>query len=163
VLARLTLDRGAAADLFQELFLRLGGKSRIADAEDRAAYAFRAAIHLAMEWRRKRKRNWVRTVEFAREKTEPSLELSPLQRMIDAEDYESLLNALSELPSQMRDAFVMRFVEEESYDVIAGRLRKTPHQARGLCHSAIKKLRVRMRSKENPVSRGHGSKNGEPA
>lgn len=51
---RLTLRRDVAAELLQELFVRLG-TSEIENARDPTAYAWRAAINLAMEWRRRRR------------------------------------------------------------------------------------------------------------
>jgi RNA polymerase sigma factor (sigma-70 family) len=140
-LVKLTRDRAAVGDLFQELFVRLGRSSQFARANNPPAYAFRTAIHLAMEWRRKQKRNRLPVDEQEGVAKEPSFDPSPLRRMIEAEDCERLLNALSDLPRRAREVFVWRFFEDESYEAIAKRLGKTPHQVRGLCHSAVRKLR----------------------
>ena len=55
LLGRLTLEEHATGDLLQELFIRLGGSNGFEGARDPAAYARRAAINLAFEWRRKHK------------------------------------------------------------------------------------------------------------
>jgi len=78
--------------------------------------------------------------------------------MIEVEDYQRLLNAVSELPKRARDVFVMRFVEEESYETIAKRLGKTSHQVRGLCHSAVKNLRLLLGPIEDQTPRRESRK-----
>src|SRR5262245_22798320 len=55
LLARLTLRAGVAEDLLQELFLKLRGSAGFVRADDRKAYAIRTAIHLAFDWRRRRR------------------------------------------------------------------------------------------------------------
>jgi len=142
-LARLTLRGEVASELFQELFIRLDGNHAFAKADDPTAYAFRAAINLAMEWRRKRRAD-VATSSLTDAATLISSDPSPLQRIESAEQYERLLNALSELSESAQRLFVLRFIEEQSYEVIARQLGTTPHRARGLCHAAVRQLRKKL-------------------
>jgi RNA polymerase sigma-70 factor (ECF subfamily) len=148
-LARLTLRTEAATELFQELFLRLGRNPAFAKANDPTAYAFRSAINLAMEWRRKR-RIEITTAPLLSATEIVSAEPSPLQRMIQSEQHEQLLNALSELGESDQRLFVLRFIEQQSYELIAKEFETTPHRARGLCHAAVRRLRQKMSARVLP-------------
>lgn len=136
-LLRLCLRPEAARELLQELFLRLARSTGFFQARDPAAYAFRTAINLAMEWRRSRRES----LQLDETALPPTAEPTPLARLIHAEDVERLLDALGSLSDPAREAFVLRLIEGFEYHEIAIRLGKTPHQARGLCHSAVRQLR----------------------
>lgn len=142
-LARLTPGRDLAAELFQELFLRLARSATFATADDPDRFAWRTAINLAMEWRRGRDRRPVQHPEnYVREPE--SAEVSPLETLIHREQVERVLDALSELSESMRECFVLRLIEQQPYEQIARQLGKTPHQVRGLCHAAIRNVRERL-------------------
>jgi RNA polymerase sigma-70 factor (ECF subfamily) len=152
-LARLTLRADVAAELFQDLFVRLGRNNAFAEANDPTAYAFRSVINLAMEWRRKG-RTGVKPVPLAAAMEIVSVEPSPLQRLVLSEQYERLLDALSELGESGQRIFVMRFIEQQSYEAIAREIQTTPHRARGLCHAAVRQLRGKLAERllpGNPV------------
>ena len=138
LLYRLTLRADVAEELMQELFLRLSRSTAFATAEHPFAYARRVAINLAMEKRRSRQPESIGA-------DEPIVQsASPLQEMVRAEELSQILDGLNELPELSRECFVLRFIEGESYDEIAKKVGKTPHQARGLCHSAVRALRERL-------------------
>jgi RNA polymerase sigma factor (sigma-70 family) len=139
-LLRLTLRRDVAHDLLQELFVRLARSAGLVQAADPTAYAFRAAINLALEWRRSRRECLPLEDAAMLAGREPS----PLARLIQAEEVERLLDALGGLSDAAREAFVLRLMEGLDYAEIAERIGKTPHQARGLCHSAVRQLRAVM-------------------
>ena len=151
VLKRVTLSDGVAEDLLQELFLRLRSSIGFTRADDPAAYAARTALRLAFDWRRRRKRS-VGPLDF-----EPS-DRSPPAWAVAAgrEEMERVLDALSVLSRPSREIVAWRFLDGDSYEVIAERLRKTPHQARALCHKAVLRLRrqlsISKTSSGNPVS-----------
>jgi RNA polymerase sigma factor (sigma-70 family) len=148
-LARLTLRKDAATELLGELFLRLAASIGFSQAEDPAAYAFRTAINLAMEWRRGRKRDAGRaSLDAAGEIV--CAQPSPLVRLVQSEQYEQLLDAISELNESAQRLFVWRFIEQQSYTQIAGELKTTPHRARGLCHAAVQQLRQKVGQLEVP-------------
>ena len=48
------------------------------------------------------------------------------------------------LPELARQAFVLRYVQDESYEAVGVALGRTAHQARGLCHSAVVEIRRRL-------------------
>ena len=54
LLGKLTLSEEVVGDLLQELFLRLWNSKAFDKAKDPFAYAYRVAINLAFEWRKKK-------------------------------------------------------------------------------------------------------------
>jgi RNA polymerase sigma-70 factor (ECF subfamily) len=143
LLARLTRREDVVGDLLQELFLRLW-KSRTFDkAEDPFAYAYRAAINLAFEWRRRRKTTCRSLQE---DSTAAGNDSSALAEMIRAEELEQVLNATSRLTDLARDVVVMRYIEQDSYEEIARRLGKEPQYLRSVCAKAMARLRQLLAS-----------------
>jgi RNA polymerase sigma-70 factor (ECF subfamily) len=138
LLTRLTLREDIAEELMQELFIKLSNSRGFDKVVNRQAYAHRAAINLAFDWRRGRRRNPLRLEQV---KEPASKDNSPLSKLVQTEELDEILNAISRLKGGYRQAFVMRYVQEESYDYIAGQLGKTSHQVRALCSRALNHLR----------------------
>lgn len=146
LLVRLTLREDVAEDLMQELFLKLSQANGFGQADDPVAYARRAAVHLAFDWRRRQARDRSPgPISTEREADAPS----PLSRLIQHEEYEQVLASLDKLSELGRDVLLLRYLEQESYEAIARQLGKTPHQVRALCHKAIAGLRLLFA--ENPA------------
>jgi RNA polymerase sigma factor (sigma-70 family) len=143
-LVRLTLRHDVAADLLQELFLRLEHSDAFAAAEDAGGYAWRTAINLATEWRRSRARE--KAQQSMSERRSPMMRhaLSPLDQLVHEEQVTRVLDGLGGLRELTRTCFVLRFIEQQSYQEIGDRLSKTPHQVRGLCHAAVRQLRAHV-------------------
>ena len=139
LLTRLTLRQDVAHDLFQQLFLRLAQGEAIGRVSNPTAYATRTAINLAFEWRRKSRR---REASLEAEPFSPAVE--PLDHLIDLEELDRTLAAMQDLTDLVREAMVLRFVEDLSYDQCAARMNKTAHQVRGLCHAGVRQLRERL-------------------
>ncbi|MCP4613543.1 MAG: RNA polymerase sigma factor [Planctomycetes bacterium] len=138
LLGRLTRREDVARDLLQELFIKLWNSSGFDKADDPFAYAYRAAINLAFEWRRKQKRIYQISQENC---PAPKDNPSALGKMIQAEELEQVLNAASKLTDLARDVVVMRYIEQDSYEEIGRRLGKKPQYMRALCSKAITELR----------------------
>lgn len=141
LLLRLTLRADVAEDLLQELFLKLNGSAAFAGAVNPTAYASRAAVHLAFDWRRRTK-----STEGGLEQIENVARggLSPLQTLVAREQMEHVLEMIGTLKGLQRDALVMHYIQQESFQSIAEQFGKTPHQVRALCHKAIRQLRDRL-------------------
>ena len=135
LLTRLTLRAGVAEDLLQDLFLKLRRSEGLARAGNRKAYLFRTAIHLAFDWRRARRPTGPLPGDSA------VAEESPLDRLIDAEELDQVLDALQYLPELGRHVLVLRYLQQQDYTDIAQQLGKTEHQVRGLCAKALGQLR----------------------
>ncbi|MBN2578001.1 MAG: sigma-70 family RNA polymerase sigma factor [Pirellulales bacterium] len=137
LLVRLTLSEDAADELLQELVVRLSRSEGFQKADHPLAYARRAAIHLAFD----RRRQWKH-----RPKVEPLLEepesaaKSPLRLLIDREEFENVLAAMERLSSRSRTCLVLHYTEQLSYTEIAEQFSATPHQIRGICHKAVRRL-----------------------
>jgi len=137
LLTRLTLREDIAEELMQELFIKLNN-ARPKKIANWAAYAYRAAINLAFDWRRRQKRN----VRSLNDVDEPSSnDNSPLSKLIHAEELQEMLNAVGRLNRTNRQVLVMRYIQQQQYDDIAQQMGKTPHQVRALCHKAINRMR----------------------
>jgi len=138
LLTRLTLREDVAEELMQELFIKLSNSRRFDKAGNRQVYTRRAAINLAFDWRRSRKRNPLRLNQVREPASNDS---SPLGKLVQAEELDEILNAIGRLNRSSREAFVMRYIQEEPYDYIAEQLGRTPHQVRALCSKALSHLR----------------------
>ena len=139
LLARLTMRADVADDLLQELFLKLRRSEGFARADNRKAYAFRTAIHLAFDWRQAQ---W----PIVPLKTEPvAPAASPLECLLDAEEMAQMLDAMRSLSELNRQVLVLRYLQHQEYAEIAQQVGKTEHQVRGLCHKALGQLRTILR------------------
>lgn len=142
LLPRLTLRQDVAEELMQDLFLRLNSAKEQGGIDCWYAYARRTAINLAFDWLRcERSRRFCPLDE--------SLECvsqvgSPLNKLIESEELEQVLVAIGQLHGVSREAFVLRYIQQESYEQIAEQLGKTPHHVRALCSRAMNNLRDRM-------------------
>lgn len=135
---RLTLNEADAADLFQELFVRLARAEGFGAARDRRAYAFRAGLRLVANFRRGRRR----TVELAGDEVDRGE--GPAEGAGRREEFERLLGALDGLPEEARDAFILRHIEGEDYGRVGEVLGVTGHHARAMVHRAVRMLRVKL-------------------
>ncbi|TKJ36756.1 MAG: hypothetical protein CEE38_10655 [Planctomycetes bacterium B3_Pla] len=149
LLTRLTLREDVAEELMQELFIKLsnsGGAGKIANWH---AYARRAAINLAFDWRRGRKRAALRLGQI----NEPiAADISPLGKLIHSEEMQETLNAIERLKKTAREALVMRYIQQESYDDIAEQMGKTSHQVRAMCSRSIGRLRNMLGSNHRQLT-----------
>jgi RNA polymerase sigma-70 factor (ECF subfamily) len=147
LLTRLTLRQDAAEDLLQELFVKLEHVVRTQTIHNWDGYAREMAIHLAFDWRRRRKRAGPSLDAVP----EPACdELSPLGRLVRDEQIQEILGLIGQLNGSARQAFVLRYIEQESYETIAVSMNKTPHQVRALCSKVMQWLRSRMGESDIP-------------
>jgi RNA polymerase sigma-70 factor (ECF subfamily) len=126
-----------ADDLLQELVVRLSQSDGFQRADDCFAYALRAAIHLAFDWRRHGKSRR-KTEALAEEPLVPAPNL--LGRLVDREELEQILAALERLSPLSRNYLVLHYMEQLSYIEVADQLDITPHQARAACHKGIRRI-----------------------
>lgn len=138
LLTKLTLREDIAEELMQELFIRLTKTSKLNRVKNWNAYAHRTAINLAFDWRRRQKRPPLPLEEIREPASNQNSALSELVRM---EELQETLNAVGRLNGLYREALVMRYIQEESYEHIAEQLGKTPHHVRAICSRALNHLR----------------------
>ncbi len=145
LLYRVTLRADVAEDLFQELFLRLQASAGFRSAANRSAYARGTALHLAFDWRRNQRRCPIAALPPDEAVT---TDPSPLQRLIEDEEIQTVLDLMAELPMPGVELLTMRYLQQDSYETIAHQIGKTAHQARALCHKALIQLRDLAREKQ---------------
>jgi len=139
LLARLTLREDVAEELMQDLFVKLHGAGNQGGVECWYAYARRTAINLAFDWRRRQASRRVCSLDAVSERA--SSDATPVSRLIESEELERVLNAIDQLNGASREVLIMRYIQQDSYEEIAGQLGKTIHQARALCFKAMSALR----------------------
>jgi RNA polymerase sigma-70 factor, ECF subfamily len=145
------LRQDAAEELMQDLFIKLQGARDQGGVECWYAYARRTAINLAFDWRRKQKTRRTVTLDGLSERASDNGE--PLGRLIESEELEQVLEAIDRLNGASREAFVMRYIQQDSYEEIAEQLGRTVHQAHGLCHKAMSALRSMLGCDPAPAGR----------
>jgi RNA polymerase sigma factor (sigma-70 family) len=131
--------------LLQELFIRLWNSKAFDKAKDPFAYAYRAAINLAFEWRRRQKITYQTLEQDCPAAKDNS---SQLGKIIQAEELEQALNATSKLTGLARDVVVMHYIEQESFEKIAQHLGKKPQYMRSLCSKAMAEIREMLESED---------------
>jgi len=145
LLVKLTLREEVAEDLMQDLFVKLSSSNGFERSENASGYAWRSAINLAFDWRRRQKRvHDGLEGKLLAEQNEPS----PLARMVQAEEMQQVLEATGRLSELMREVFVMRYFQQDSYEEIAERFGKQPQQVRAMCSKAMKELREFLTDKD---------------
>jgi len=146
---RLTMRADVAEDLLQELFVKLRRSDRFVHANNRKAYLFRTAIHLAFDWRRAQRHTEPLCAEpAAAEKS------SPLDRLIDAEELKQVLDAMEYLGERGRQMLIQHYLQHLDYAEIAQQVGKTEHQVRGLCSKALGQLRTLLRTATSEPKNG---------
>jgi RNA polymerase sigma-70 factor (ECF subfamily) len=148
LLTRLTLREDVAEELMQELFIKLSGNEKLTTVENPSAYAFRTAINLAFDWRRKAKP----VVDIDNVSEPQSSASTPLDKLIHDEHLNYVLDSIEELPTEARQVLVMRSIEQASYDDIAVHTGKTVHHVRSILNRARTKLKeiVKTRISNTP-------------
>ena len=146
LLFRVTLREDIIADLLQDLFIRLSESSAFHRAKDPVAYAYRAAINLAFEWRKKQRSQHQLVEQVCLTTGDCS---SPLGKAIAAEELERVLDAASQLSDLGREVIVLRYIQQHSYEEIAAQLGKKPQHMRSLCAKSMARLRNLLKSESN--------------
>lgn len=138
MLLKLTLREDVAADLLQELFLRLSKSPGFQRAPSPERYLFRAAINIAFDWRKRER------LSSNRELLEEDLATwdCPVENAIRREDAERILAAMDRLAKAKRELITLRYIHGWSYEELARHLGSTPHRVRALCSKAVARLRT---------------------
>jgi RNA polymerase sigma-70 factor (ECF subfamily) len=131
LLTRLTLREEVAEELMQELFLKLHAAKDQGRIECWYAYARRTAINLAFDWRRRQAIRRACSLDALSERASETD--GPLGKLIASEELEQILAAVGRLQGASREVFVLRYIQQNSYEEIAEQLGRTVHQARALC------------------------------
>jgi RNA polymerase sigma-70 factor (ECF subfamily) len=131
-------SRADAEDVVQEAFVRFWrARERVADP---AAYCFACVKHVALDWRRQRKRQARREKVSARPEVETWFAGPGEQN----ERRAALESALRHLPESQREVLVMRIWGELSFPQIAAALEIPADTVRSRYRYALDKLREHL-------------------
>jgi RNA polymerase sigma factor (sigma-70 family) len=112
----------AAADLIQELYLRIVTLSRPETIRNPRGFLYTTAKHLAIDFLRQRDRALPRSESLDQALTVPT-SVPDAETTVDAKRrLAAVLRAIETLPTRQRAAFVMFKFEEKTYDEIAREL-----------------------------------------
>jgi RNA polymerase sigma factor (sigma-70 family) len=132
----------------QELFIKLSCSRGFENAANPYAYAWKAAVNLAFQWRRMKKpiqslESFGVADQYAAQTESTVIQEEELQRVLD------ITTSFKELARQV---IVMRFIEQHSYEEMADRLGKKPDYLRALCSKSLTRLRtiLNQTSEEHP-------------
>ena len=116
------IDANDAADLVQEVFVRLSRENVLARVQHIEGYLFGAAANVATDYFRRRKVRLAYPVEDHTEAMHRSEEFSPDRLAEGRQELELIVAALNELPERMRNIFILARLENMQRAEIAARL-----------------------------------------
>ncbi len=122
----------------QDLFIKLSGSKRLDQVDNLAAYARTCAMNLAFDWRRREKRLATCSDDLIDAVADGK---SVLSHLVENEQFKAVLDATENLSKLQRQVFVLRYIEQRSFDQIARETDKTPHHVRALASRSLARVR----------------------
>ncbi|MDF2694748.1 MAG: polymerase sigma-54 factor RpoN [Labilithrix sp.] len=144
--ARITGDRAGAYEVAQEVWLAVwDARERWEPRSKFASWLYTIAFTRSRNHARSRRRM---AAVFAAEPLEPDAaaradELE-IDRLLERERQERLFQALGDLPPAMREAVILRFVDELSYEEMERVLSSNASTLRSRVHHALQRLKERL-------------------
>jgi RNA polymerase sigma-70 factor (ECF subfamily) len=133
-LSRLTGRRDVAEDLLQETFLRLVAHApEFPEGTNLAAWLFRVARNLHVDWLRSRKLDAARTEELTAVNLPPAAGPDPFDAFASGEAGRALERALAALPAPLREILLLVGLEGMA-----------PHEAARICGLTQEAARKRL-------------------
>lgn len=141
----------AAADLIQELYLRIVTLSRPETIRNPRGFLHTTAKHLAIDFLRQRDRALPRSEPLEQALTVPT-SAPGAETTVDAKrQLAAVLKAIEELPARRRAAFVMFKFEEKTYEEIARELGISTKTVEHHLSKAMAYCRARFEEWEHPA------------
>lgn len=151
-LARRTGDSDRAADVAQEMFLRLATASAIpASVDNPRAYLYRVAGNLALDAARSELRRTGRTVAVDHANTVADPTPSPEAALLARERLAILDEALAALPDKPRRALLMSRLEGLTFAEIAAELGVSESMVAKYVAQALRACRDRLRRADGEI------------
>jgi RNA polymerase sigma-70 factor (ECF subfamily) len=149
-LVAMTRDRDAAADLAQDTFLKIhAARKQFGDAPPSVAYVLTVARNTAISWLRRRKfeqRHFTALPEETLQAMAPADVGSAPDRVLSRQELQAeLLQALSALPADLREVFLLSEVEGLTYTEIAVVVDCPTGTVASRKHNAVGQLREHLR------------------
>jgi len=144
--ARVTGDRAAAPEVAQEVWLAIwDARERWEPRSTFRSYLYTVAFTRARNHVRSRRRM---AAVFSPEPVEPDTaagaETLEIDRLIERERRERVFQAVLELPEAMREAVILRFVDDLSYEEMETVLAANASTLRSRVHHALARLKERL-------------------
>lgn len=149
--ARVSGDRAGAGEIAQDVWLAIwDARERWEPRSTFRSYLYTVAFTRARNHGRARRR---RAAVFAAEPLEvesvAGSDTLEIDRLLEHERRERVFTAVSELPEPMREAVILRFVDELSYEEMEAVLSANASTLRSRVHHALARLKDRL-GKERP-------------
>ncbi len=144
-------DRALAADVVQTSFLALSRFGGDVAAESRKSWLFRVVHREAIKVRNRSKPYSQTDAETANAVLEvrASYEVSPLSRMVEQENLESLRRVIADLPRDQQQVLKMKFFENKTFAEIADLMQTPLGTALSRMRLALERLRIATEEKED--------------
>lgn len=144
--ARVTGDQAAAPEVAQEVWLAIwDARERWEPRSTFRSYLFTVAFTRARNHARSRRRM---AAVFSPEPLEPDAAAAAnkleIDRLLERERRERVFRAVGELPDVMREAVILRFVDDLSYEEMEGVLAANASTLRSRVHHALARLKERL-------------------
>ena len=130
-------------ELMQDLFLKLIGSKKFSTASNKLAYAWRTAVNLALDHKKK----YIMRVRLLSGDEADILEDSagkPIDAMVKSELLEKIIALLADIRPPGKEIFIMRYVEGKNYQEIADFFGIKNNHARSICSKVLGKLRIKL-------------------
>jgi RNA polymerase sigma-70 factor (ECF subfamily) len=147
----LVRDRALAADVVQTSFLALSRFGGDVAAESRKGWLFRVVHREAIKVRNRSKPYSQSGTEAENTVLEAraSYEISPLSRMVEQENLESLKRMIADLPRDQQKVLEMKFFENKTFAEIADLMQTPIGTALSRMRLALERLRTATEEKED--------------
>ena len=144
--ARVTGDRAAAPEVAQEVWLTIWDtRERWEPRSTFRSYLYAVAFTRARNHARSRRRM---AAVFSPEALEPDTTAAAatleIDRLLERERHERVFQAVAELPPAMREAVILRFVDDLSYEEMETILAANVSTLRSRVHHALARLKERL-------------------
>ena len=144
--ARVTGDRAGAREVAQEVWLAVwDARERWEPRSKFTSYLYTVAFTRSRNHARSRRR---REAVFSPEPLDSEMALQTdaleIDRLLGRERQEHIFQALGELPPLMREAVILRFVDELSYEEMEAVLSANASTLRSRVHHALARLKDRL-------------------
>ncbi|MGH2582557.1 MAG: RNA polymerase sigma factor [Anaerolineales bacterium] len=145
-----TGDYEAAADLLQEVFLRLFRFAHKIDPDrPLEPWLYRMTANLSYTWIKRRK--WLQPIEDISDWLSSEMGLQPSSLAEQREAWDFVEAAISKLPLAQRVVIVLYYINECTLPEISEILRIPAGTVKSRLHYARQTLRQQMETQENPV------------
>jgi len=145
ILLRMLQDPEEAKDLTQEVMIKVYHKLSNFDQKRRfSAWLYQIAVNQCLdELRKKKRRKWVSIHDSLASGTP-----GPEEEVMAKEKWRCLMSELTRLPENYRLVFLLRYVDDLSYQEIGEVLGISSTDVRNWLYRAKQKLKVQFRDKE---------------